>query len=185
MTNTYSYDQSTRRCGPAAESFVLFRLGVFSSWENAMARVLSLWPGGWSDHCDWRDDVNDWPSEHRLVAESLGKQQKMVTVQDLFNGIYAAGTVVVLLHFAGAFEKHWVVWEETTTTHVRVHWGNGRIASIPAHKFLEQFLASETYFKGLNIRLAGKCAYTLVDRPRLSLWQRIRRSILGWWAKRW
>jgi len=177
-TMTYSYDQNTRRCGPAALSFVL---GV------PLDEVLSRWPGGWKDTGDWRDDCNDWPDDHRIVIESFGKQQKMVTLQEIFNGAYPTGTIVVLLHFKNVFQKHWVVWEETTTTHVRVHWGNGHIANIPAHDFVDLFMASETYFKGINVKLAGQCAYTIVDAPpRLSWWQRTRRKILGWWAKvRW
>ena len=169
-----------RDCGPAGLAWALFRAGCFPSWEEAYAYCLAHWPGGWHSADSLKDDVNDWADDHRLVIESLGLHQTMVTFDDIMTGKYRAGTVVVLLHLHGAFAKHWVVWEETTVDRIRLHWGNGHVAEFAHDQFEERFLASQQYF-----RLSGKCAYTpTVVPPRLSWWQRFRRRVLGWFARR-
>jgi hypothetical protein len=144
-----------------------------------MAYVLAHWPGGWKDHDDVRDDINDQVDDARIVIETMcgiggcKLSQTMVTLTDILSGKYPAGTVVVLLHRT-ATAKHWVTWEETTTAHVRVHWGDGEIKRIPIDDFIDLFT-----------RTFPNAAYTLTAAPpRLSRWQRFRRWLLGLIARR-
>ena len=170
---TYASDQSTRRCGPAGLAYAAHRLGIFPTWDEAMAYVLAHWPGGWKDTGDVRDDINDQVDDARAVIESLSRHQTMVTLTDILSGKYPAGTVVVLLHRT-ATAKHWVVWEETTNSHVRVHWGDGEVKRIPIDDFIDFFT-----------RTFPNAAYTLTAAPpRLSRWQRFRRWLLGLIARR-
>lgn len=169
---TYSYPQETRRCGPAALAYSLARLCLFPSAEEAMVAVLTNWPGGWKDRNNILDDINDWPDDHRLALEALGLHQTMVTLTDILAGKYPAGTVVVLLH-RGLTRKHWVVWEQVLPLTVQIHMGDGTMPHVPIDQFIEEFTAS-----GPN------AAYTATTTPpRLSVWQRVRRTVLGWWAR--
>lgn len=156
---TYSYDQNTRRCGPAACAYVL---GV------PLGEVLDRWPGGWKDTDSVWDDLNDHPDDHRLLVEAYGKFQQMVTLTDIIGEQCPKDKTVVLIHFSHT-AKHWVVWHDTDERGVLVHWGNGTIKHIPFDKMVSLFKDS-----------MPNCAYTIVDQPpKLSWWQRFRRWFLG------
>ena len=168
-----------RDCGPAALAWVFFILWLAMDFEDAYARVMRLWPGGWKNADSLKDDVNDLPDDHRLVIEAAGKFQTMVTLDDILTNKYGSSKVICLMHLGGVFYKHWVVVDSATEDYVRVHWGNGNIATFKKEDFVKYFTASEEFFK-----LCGKCAYTVSDTaPKLSWWQSFRRWFLGLIAK--
>jgi len=171
--------KSDHDCGPAALAFVFFILFIARNFEEAYGMVMKFWPGGWKNNNDLRDDLNDWPDDHRLAIEGAGRFQTMATLNDILTNKYAKGSVVCLMHLGGIFAKHWVVVDTATEDSVSAHWGNGNIAKFKKADFIKYFTASEEFFK-----LAGKCAYTVSEtKPRLSRWQSFRRWFLGLVAK--
>jgi hypothetical protein len=168
-----SYQMQTKRdCGRSAVAWALFRAGHFKTYEAAYAAVGKAWPGpgGWKDTDTLRDDLNDWPDDHRLVIESLGYQQTMVTVKDILENKYPQCSVVVLVHAENTHvSKHWVVVGNVAGDYVHLHWGDGKIYPYPIGSFVDMFTRS-----------FPNCAYTITESaPKLSRWQQFRRWVLG------
>ena len=149
-------------CGPSA---------VSRATGRTIAEVKAVWPGGWKDRQDIRDDINDWPDDHRLAVEALGMATRTVTLSQILDGSVPVDRTVVLVHF-GHMAKHWVVYAGRQGESYGFHWGNGQIRWFPREDVVEMFTRS-----------FPNCAYMVVDySPERVPWYR---RLLGWFARWW
>lgn len=156
--NTYQM-QEPRDCGPAAVSFA-------GGWP--IDQVKNAWPGGWRNRDAVLADLNDWPDDHRLCIEKLGKHVRNVTLSEILEGRAQPDRTVILVH-KNTTQKHWVVLAKAGEMAVFLHFGDGHIRSFPRAEFITLFTRS-----------FPNCAYEITDQDSRLPWYR---RVLGWFAK--